>query len=110
MYIETTNPDSKVTLFWATNYKQLINLEASANIILRNTCIVNEALQDVLKLGGWILSLKIQGLIAHYHTALQMNHTDDHAGARSIRYGSSPTNSVRKIYYLCRELSHGGLS
>ena len=37
-------------LFWATIYKQLVNLEASVNIILRNACVVNKELQDVLKL------------------------------------------------------------
>ena len=32
--------------------------------------------------------------VARFQTALRMNHTDVHAGEKSIRFGSSPTNSV----------------
>ena len=32
--------------------------------------------------------------IARFQTALRIHHNDEHAGERSIRFGSSPTNSV----------------
>ena len=59
-------------------------------------------------------------LIAEAQVALRMNHSDNLAGAGSVRYGSSPTNSVYK--YACmitiiiilllnvRELNPGGQS
>lgn len=34
------------------------------------------------------------GFIAEAQVALRMNHSDNLAGAGSVRYGSSPTNSV----------------
>ena len=49
-------------LFWATIYKQLVNLEASVNNILRNALVITTALHVVLKLWGWILGLKIREL------------------------------------------------
>ena len=69
----------------------------------------------------WFQSDDVQKYIRAIHNgetmALRMNHTDEHAGERSIKHGSSPTNSVRETlcscihkteYFLNRGLSHGG--
>ena len=93
MHIESTNRDSKVILGY---YLQAIGqLGGKCEHYYKECFGYHYSTAGCPQIVRMDLGSENTG-VAHYHAALRMNHTDDHAGARSIKYGSSPTNSVRE--------------